>query len=1284
MYSAHKQIPSQTVADSSTGMNRFAPYFGQATSQPNLVMDPYRKRSYDHFALPDAYAGRNYFLGSVIETAVMSEDSFYTQVLLPLRQVSEGGVPARGVSWNKWHFDSHFADVLPEETPASLITSRRESRSRSFVRRGKAFTLEHGFMQTAEGQEAYRRNLEQMVNLVAETGNFDVVYELLNVDVGEREWTARYGYVRQEGVRQAIDSEKQRWAILQKTKNGFEKMDAQIKQDMRRRQGRADTWILHENMMTHLNLVPPEKTDQYLAGERGPSNVSNYDATQPIAYLNGNIRVYLSRSFAVGDYNQEIDPWMRERQIGEYFLMASEYQHNADVSDYNSEEMSPAVYDEYSDDYAILSIQSAIQHTVLFDSLGHMRTPQKQFDAPNWDEDIKIDPFVKSSGTMGVNAIEVWGEMHHDYLPTDGVMRIARSAIRTLAARYTQGESEISTIMRNGLNSIRVIDARPLNADYVEALQKANNETVSHIAEDVRFAKSNVQRIFKVDPSTGSFALPDLSAGKAKESALVGFANYPGLNAVRQANSRGALNAGYDAQEIDRLVKFVDLVDHLVAIGKQLFPGSIFLDERFTAPQYVTMSAESVLMDNLMGTLKQSMWMAKTTEENRTGFEDKRLQADDIQLRESIYPTAKQIGNIDGDDFSGDTKTLFGAANGQEDGTKFPIPSATATGADKPYEKHEARIILSELYRQLNVFDGGQEGIKAAKAFLKDAAVDGRTIDQILANAEKNYKLFQTDSSKAWKAAVERLRAGLADAKKADAGLGTGYGVAFYGDGAADTRVPIQVQYGGEVPEQEQPGAYYRTPLDLSPAQILKLAERPNALPVTVSRLDSKASVGASTQELRMIARKIKEAGRSAGQLNASPILSSFYQNQDLGHLGRTVIAHTVKERRSNAMDANASMGNYSAQKRMREELSERVTDKRRKLTIAGAGGRSAGTQAQLDFYGGYDSAPLGSDTAQSRMVANGNDGIDGGAGNLSEIHDRLGEHFRKVDRSTASDVVRLLGKLFLGTAATRQSLATMAANNVVLPLVFMAARPHMRYNMRMGIKMLAGSATGNTFIGQSWFELSDDSQKQMHHADYRYWSKSVVTEEKNVYLAFDMFAQEGLGGAGVQPIPLDVYDPAASIFGRDREDSLFYIPLPYSSGIQGADNRQQLPDTMDLSGRFLHYKVLGAQDKEKLMRLHYPTSARMNGHIGWRTEEAYGSVPLYDTYHPWRFEHDSDTVMHYNTSVCKGHQKQWDRNTKKRSISKRNTGHWGKLTTPGCAAIRNGGLMDYTDIVAY
>jgi len=56
------------------------------------------------------------------------------------------------------HFNQTLAGRVPHEGISRLITSSKRAFKDHTVRRGLAFILEHGFMNTAEGREQYRRN----------------------------------------------------------------------------------------------------------------------------------------------------------------------------------------------------------------------------------------------------------------------------------------------------------------------------------------------------------------------------------------------------------------------------------------------------------------------------------------------------------------------------------------------------------------------------------------------------------------------------------------------------------------------------------------------------------------------------------------------------------------------------------------------------------------------------------------------------------------------------------------------------------------------------------------------------------------------------------------------------------------------------------------------------------------------------------------------------------------------------------------------------------------------
>ena len=125
----------QTVSDG-TG-NPWMEYFGPPHGP--IHTNPYDKFAYTNFDLPDAYRGRNLFLRDTIDGFIMEENTWYTSVCLPYVRTDE-----HHFAWNEWHFDTHVVGKVPEEGVSRLIRSSQRSFKESTVRRGIAFTLEHG------------------------------------------------------------------------------------------------------------------------------------------------------------------------------------------------------------------------------------------------------------------------------------------------------------------------------------------------------------------------------------------------------------------------------------------------------------------------------------------------------------------------------------------------------------------------------------------------------------------------------------------------------------------------------------------------------------------------------------------------------------------------------------------------------------------------------------------------------------------------------------------------------------------------------------------------------------------------------------------------------------------------------------------------------------------------------------------------------------------------------------------------------------------------------------
>jgi hypothetical protein len=74
--------------------------------------------------------------------------------------------PQVSVAWDTWTFNEHFTGIVPEMGVSRLVSSKRETHSDSFVRRGLAAIFEHGFMSTPEGRAHYIMTLAQIARAV--------------------------------------------------------------------------------------------------------------------------------------------------------------------------------------------------------------------------------------------------------------------------------------------------------------------------------------------------------------------------------------------------------------------------------------------------------------------------------------------------------------------------------------------------------------------------------------------------------------------------------------------------------------------------------------------------------------------------------------------------------------------------------------------------------------------------------------------------------------------------------------------------------------------------------------------------------------------------------------------------------------------------------------------------------------------------------------------------------------------------------------------------------------
>jgi hypothetical protein len=299
---------TQTAA----GENPWLSFFGPpAGSLATTAYDKYAEQTFD---LPEAYRGKNLFLRDTVDGLITdgSKPQWYTTVCLPWAQTDQ-----ITFQWNEFRFNETLAGRVPHEGISRLVTSSRAARNEKSVRRGLAMILEHGFMNTQEGQEQYKMNLQGIAQCVQETANHDVMNALLTCNNYDREWEAKHG-IRTDGVMRMVEQEVYNYAAVQKTPHGLDIITEQVKQRMRRYGVSPDLMIIPPRLAIYLTMVRPEKTQYFLAGPDGAKNVR--EGPEALTNYRG-LRTFESRSFDVYNNEPPIDLALRNRQVGEYYII---------------------------------------------------------------------------------------------------------------------------------------------------------------------------------------------------------------------------------------------------------------------------------------------------------------------------------------------------------------------------------------------------------------------------------------------------------------------------------------------------------------------------------------------------------------------------------------------------------------------------------------------------------------------------------------------------------------------------------------------------------------------------------------------------------------------------------------------------------------------------------------------------------------------------------------------------------------------------------------------------
>ena len=272
--------------------------------------------------------------------------------------------------------------------------------------------------------------------------------------------------------------------------------------------------------------------------------------------------------------------------------------------------------------------------------------------------------------------------------------------------------------------------------------------------------------------------------------------------------------------------------------------------------------------------------------------------------------------------------------------------------------------------------------------------------------------------------------------------------------------------------------------------------------------------------------------------------------------------------------------------------------------------------------------------------------------------NDNLRQSWNNLNELASAPLDRAIAHVFDTIEINYQAFSRFIDNNLRFPLGFYITRPHITYRMLYAIKVQAGKETCMTLMKPGLFEIGDDANTQAHFGAYTYYSKMLVKNHNNVFIAKSIFMNGYDGGNGVRAINPAEYQAAN---GNYTGQSIIVLAVPYRDEIDGI---------LSLTGRL----PLGEYEDYDLTvdgELQYVSAKRYNRIYGWmfaRVDDQFETQP-----------YDGVLERRFNNVLCHaGHQFYWNPQRKDFSFVSEGKGHLGPHTYLGCDKARAGYNVEF------
>ena len=1179
------------------------------------------------WTLPDAYTGRSKKLSDTIERMVFTDDNWYLKEIAPFEIVQD----ANSVTWNEVRFAPHLTTPVPELGHVRLVKSERKQNTASWVRWGIGYYMEHGFMNTPEGMQYHIEHLQQMASAALETAKFDVIYTLLQAHDMEKRYEIEHGRFKGRRIDDLLAKDIWMFAALQKYKRPLNQLETHVSETMSRYGGVADSWIMPPQVINYMSIVPDEYLEQRKIGPTGPSIV--LDGPRPYGMIAKN-RVFIARTYHTAQFTGRENILEHQREIGEYYKMFDRQKESP--SGYASQNRHIQIYNEDNNSWWEVTLRWALDHSQLFNEDGSVRSPSfGEYQDRLSGADAGLDVFgyteQDNAGNVRHRQAKIFGQLPDFYFTARDKISWAGTVREAMMRDFGELEfKEIERAFNDGVDLLEEIDnlgwmdtyekeiaARfgPWKADGsdLDAATSANlgvsprtdNRTVYHLEEFVQTSGGFIE-------GNGETA----KAGSKLQQLLPGLQSEPGLRYIIAEGDDATLG-----EEKRRAKNFLSAVRKVVRALRKYSHRSAVLERKYASSWFWYPTDETTFVENLVMPYRPPVFMAAEKfsealgrQQGEVNFVKRGIEAltsqqkiKDLTVKNANAASKEElfrlwaynaVAAMSKADAANQAKLVaqFGGTAGAAITIKNDFTFGSATIPEE-VSNIVAGIMSIQKANNNEVFDG---------IVSEDIAL--QVIQQIRDSFEREWK--KTQESAAASSAKTSAREGF---------------------------------------NQANINTFRRTPLLASPrfaadlydqhvkAGLTKLLPAdPNFPEVPVDQY----TLDLNTRHISGRTGSNPEAQQRSNLLNINPAWVSKVNEQLHGVESITFLNNAMALEIGHSFDSADFTGVQAESQLVGAHGGGAMT---RRSAKAAALKRGVPHKQLLDPYNrrGF--------TADVEMHIRDADLF---------TNDNVRQSWNNLNELASAPLDRAIAHVFDTIEINYQAFSRFIDNNLRFPLGFYITRPHITYRMLYAIKVQAGKETCMTLMKPGLFEIGDDANTQAHFGAYTYYSKMLVKNHNNVFIAKSIFMNGYDGGNGVRAINPAEYQAAN---GNYTGQSIIVLAVPYRDEIDGI---------LSLTGRL----PLGEYEDYDLTvdgELQYVSAKRYNRIYGWmfaRVDDQFETQP-----------YDGVLERRFNNVLCHaGHQFYWNPQRKDFSFVSEGKGHLGPHTYLGCDKARAGYNVEF------